>query len=482
MTSSKTAFASLIVLSGLSFTVAACPASLDDRCSEGACVGSAGEGGVDGGPDVVVDAPVDPCIETPTDAKCLDDTTALFVSTATGNDQESSAGTRAKPLKTIGGALLKADQAKRRIYICEGNYAEDVALTPAHAGMTMLGGVDCNWNAAPSVKPVVGATANPFKIDGASGVALVDIAVEAKNATTGSSIALLATGAEATLKRVRLVAGTGATPTSGSLVAFVFPLDGALKGNAAVSLSEGGGPKPVTCPGGATTTGGKGGDLGQSGTTGLPGLPPNPGTLSNCTSNVNGGAGIKPPASTGATTRGVLSSMGWVPASGTNGLTGIPGQGGGGGYGNDGAGGGGGAGGCGGVGGPGGAGGGASVALASNNSRLTVTASALESKAAGSGAAGAVGQPGQANGGGGGDRSKNACNGGIGGAGGDGSEGGGGAGGVSVGVMYTNTKPTLDPGTEQTIKVGAKGSMGAAAPNATNPGIDGAAELVLEAK
>ena len=107
MMTTKTALASLGLLCGLSFTLAACPATLDDRCAEGACLGG-GEGGTDA--DSGGDAPTDPCIDTPTDAKCLDEATSLFVSSATGNDHAPAAGTRAAPLKTLGAALAKIVQ------------------------------------------------------------------------------------------------------------------------------------------------------------------------------------------------------------------------------------------------------------------------------------------------------------------------------------------------------------------------------------
>ena len=49
MTASKTAFVSVALLCGLGVSVTACPASLDDRCADGACVSATSpvEGGVD---------------------------------------------------------------------------------------------------------------------------------------------------------------------------------------------------------------------------------------------------------------------------------------------------------------------------------------------------------------------------------------------------------------------------------------------------
>ncbi len=187
-------------------------------------------------------------------------------------------GTQAKPFKTIGAALAKITAEKRRIYICDGTYAEDVMLDATHSGVSLFGGID-------------------FKGDGAA------------------------------------------------LVPFTYPDVTALNGKDATGNS-GGIATPYTCPGGAITTGAKGGDLGGSGASGTPGAP-NPGTLSDCTSDVTGHAGMQPAASSGANTLGSLADTGWAPRAGTPGANGTAGQGGGGGYGNGGAGGGRRAGGCG---------------------------------------------------------------------------------------------------------------------------------------
>jgi hypothetical protein len=477
-TRSTTAFASFALLCGLCLLAPACAESLDARCSEGACDARDGAAGdvVDGSPD----ATTDPCLENPTEPKCMEEASALFVAGAKGNNADA-AGTRDKPFKTIGAALNKITAEKKRIYACEGNYPEDIALNATHTSVSIFGGINCEWVAAPGVKPVIGATANPWVIDGAGGVAIADVTVTAKDATTGSSTAIFVKGAELTLKRVRLVAGNASKGDNGVLAPATYPAQLTLKGNDGKDGTKGGDPKPYMCPNGVTTTGGKGGDLGNSGAPGTPGVP-NPGDTNTCTSNVNGHAGVQPAATPGAATVGTLDQAGWQPKSGGDGGSGSPGQGGGGGYGNGGGGGGGAAGGCGGAGGGGGKGGGGSVALGVYNSRVNVVASQLQSKNAGDGGAGALGQPGQNNPGIGGTRFGAACNGGNGGNGGDGGAGGGGAGGISVGVLFKNTKPTLDVESQQGITVGKKGAAGAEAPNASNPGAAGAAEPILEAK
>src|SRR3954452_22582367 len=101
-----TTLASIALLCGLCFFPPACAQSLDARCSEGAC--DPRDGSANDGPS---DAPTDPCIDNPSDPKCLDETTALFVS-ATGDDKDALAGTKSKPLRTIGAAVLKIDATK----------------------------------------------------------------------------------------------------------------------------------------------------------------------------------------------------------------------------------------------------------------------------------------------------------------------------------------------------------------------------------
>lgn len=470
-----------VACSGIAAFVVACGVGND--CDFGLCAGATA--GIDGGDAMTTDGPSDgpsdPCIETPTDARCLDESTALFVSTSKGNDQDALAGSREKPFKTIGVALGRVTPARRRIYVCEGTYPEDLKLGVAHSKVSIFGGIDCAWKTSAQSKPVIGASANPLRIDGASGISIASIAVEAQDAAKGSSIAVFASGAEVTFRSVRIVAGKAAVGDEGMLVPFTYPPAMDLKGNDSPDTSTGGPAKPYTCPGGAITTGGKGGKPGFNGESGLPGTP-NGGVTNNCVTDVTGHPGSTPAVGAGANALGDLTAGGWTPKSGANGANGAPGQGGGGGYGNGGGGGGGAAGACGGAGGAGGAGGGASIAVASFSSRLTFTVSVLTAKDAGRGGAGALGQIGSTDIGAGGVRSGLACTGGNGGIGGDGSAGGGGAGGISVGVLYKNTKPTRDSATEQATKAGAKGAAGAAAPGATNAGVDGVAELSLEAK
>jgi hypothetical protein len=473
MTRSKTSLASLALLCGFGLLVMACPASLDDFCADGACApraASAEGGGMDA--DAGVDAPVtDPCINNPTALSCLDETTALFVSNLNGNDQDPAAGSRAKPFKTINAAIARINAVRRRIYVCEGPYFEDIALNATHSSLSIFGGVDCAWNANDAIKPIIGASANPLKIDGTVALAFADVAIVAKDATAGSSIAAFVNGGDTTLKRVRLSAGKGADAKDAELVPFTnFPVQADLNGVMAPDMTNGGSGGKYMCPGGLNTAGGKGGNAGNPGEPGTPG-PANGGLVSNCSGNVTGATGSAGQNGTGALTAGELRADGWFATAGMPGATGGPGQGGGGGFGVMGAGGGGGAGGCGGAGGAGGTGGGASIALAVYLANVSVETSTLEAKLAGRGAKGSVGQNGQTIFGFRGTGSGNACNGGAGGPGANGGIGGGGAGGSSLGFVYKGPRPTLDAKTEGAISSGNRGSGGA--PAGGLAGVDG---------
>lgn len=480
MTRSKTSLASLALLCGLGWLVMACPASLDDFCADGACAPRATVtegGGMDA--DAAADGPTtDPCIDAPTAPNCLnDEKTALFVR-PTGSDSDLAGGTRSSPFKTINAALAKITSTKRRIYVCDGAYFEDLSLSATHSGVSIFGGIDCAWNPAVASKPVIGATANPLKIDGAARVAIQDVAVVAKDAATGSSIAAFVVASDVSFKRVRLVAGTAAKGDVGVRTDYALPND--LNG---VDGVMGGGQKLVACPGGTQTIGGKGGLSGVDGETGSPG-PDNKGTVAQCLSSTggsNGAPGASPAAAPGATTPGELTAQGWRPSAGENGMNAGPGQGGGGGAGlGTGTGGGGGAGGCGGVGGGGGKGAGASLALVSFQSTIQLSDSVLQAKNGGPGGAGASGQAGTSVGGAGGNRTggTTACNGGAGGAGGTGAAGGGGAGGISIGVLSKGSKPVMDDATLKAIVFGDKGAPGSAA--GEHSGVDGTAQAVLE--
>jgi hypothetical protein len=488
MNGSKKALSSLALLCGLGWLVMACPASLDDFCADGACAprASGGDGGVDGadgGADGSEGGPMtDPCIDNPTALACLDESKALFVSNPNGNDQDAAAGTKKNPFKTINAALAKIDAKRRRIYVCEGAYFEDLSLNASHSSLSIFGGLDCAWNAAPAVKPVIGASANPLKIDGTAALAIADIAVVAKDAATGSSVAVFVNGGDTTFKRVRLSAGKGAKGGPGVLVPFTFPVLSLLAGQTTAD-GTGGAATPYACPGGAAnmTVGGAGGDVGAQGTAGTPGVTDNRGKIAACGAGgtaTDGAPGVPGTKGSAGASLGELKASGWTSNPGASGQSGGPGQGGGGGFGLGGGGGGGGAGGCGGAGGAGGAGGGGSVGLAALGATITIVSSTIEASDGGDGGGGVAGQLGQPAGGAKGNGG--GCSGGVGGAGSTGGAGAGGAAGLSVGILFKGTKPTTDPSTDAALKFTTAGKPGLGA--AGNDALAGVAAQFHELK
>lgn len=464
---------------GLTALVAACPASLDDRCANGTCdpsASSSGEGGTDTGGD---GPPIDPCAQKPTDPACIDETKAVFVSTR--GDDTTGTGVRSQPFKTITHALSRLDASKRRIFVCAGDYPEDVTLANIQVPVSIFGGLDCDWKETPA-KPVIGKSPNALRIEGSSSVAITGLAFQAKDAQSGSSVGAFVTGSNVAFKVVRLAAGSGGNGGTVTVTDFSFPAVADLKGNNG-DADQGGDPKSYSaCPGGGTSVGGGGGDNGQVGSPGMPPLGGGAGgMLAACNSGGGGGNGNKGAAGTignGAPSEGTLSAVGWTPANGEAGGPGGVGQGGGGGLGFGGGGGGsGGAGGCGGAGGGAGIGGGASIAIAAVSSVVTIEDSELETKKAGNGGDGAAGQTGQPQGGSAGVQNPDGCSGGTGGPGGDGGPGGGGAGGISVGVLHSGGEPTLDAATRGKIRVGAAGAAGSSP--AMKKGAAGIAQPVL---
>jgi hypothetical protein len=406
------------------------------------------------------------------------------VSGASG--QDANDGTRSSPLKTIGTALKRVGAAKRRVYVCEGRYPEDVVLTNAQKGVLLSGGLDCAFVPNGS-RPVVGASANPLRFVDTLGVTISDVAVDAANATDGSSIAAFAIRSQITLTRVRLSAGSGANGTTAATVPFTHVAAITLEGNDG-NGGTGGMAKPNACPAGDSSTGGKGGNDEMGGDPGLPEHVANTGgTGSNCA--VIGGAGLGRPGGRGpnggagasAGGHGTLSENGFQSAGGKKGDAGVAGQGGGGGSGigsGNGAGGGGGAGGCGGAAGGEGTGGGASIALASLDATVRVTSSSFFTRdggAGGPGAPGQIGGPGGVGGGGSGG-----CDGGHGGVGGTGGGGGGGAGGLSVAVLFKGLPPNVDAMTDGAITLGNAGQGGASGEAGSPGGIAGAKQPYLE--
>ena len=446
-----------------------------------------------------VDAPGCDLSADPKDApKCVDSGVGIFVDSSKSDLND---GSRATPVATIGHALaLAKTKSVRRIYVCEGTYAEDVLLMQ---NTSIYGGFKCGDWSYTGNKPVVGKTQLAMKLDGVNNVVIEDLEADAKDAdgTNRNSIgALINASTGVTLKRVKLTAGRGNDGTNGTASSNYTPVaqnDMSIAGKNASGIVGG---APHVCAlctdtknsvGGAGGTGGSAPSDGSDGSPNLNGVNPIDGKKGHAKPSVdctghdgpNGGAGS--PA--GAPTALATLTTSWTPANGAPGTNGGVAQGGGGGGGGTdntnllGGAGGGGCGGCGGGLGNGGTGGGASLGLLSVQSTVTLTASEVITRQAGNGGAGAAGQVGQP-GGFTGQASIPGCFGGTGGTGGAGGSGSGGAGGISVPVVYKGTLPTMDSATTSKLVAGTKGLKGTGGTPAVNDGPDGLSQPTFECK
>jgi hypothetical protein len=490
---SKTGFASLALLCGLGWLVVACPASLDDRCAEGACVagGTQGEGGPmtdgDGGGDVVQPPQGCDVNADPTQAPlCVVDDYAIFVSP---DGKPDATGGKGNPVNSISTALTKLGN-KPRIYVCKGAYTDNIQIVNP---VSIYGGFECvTWAAS---------SARPQAVPNAVLLSRLEFAAKAGTTQAPSSIAVFVNDSpHVTFRESKVTArlaqpgADGALGTPGSLLPPVADLNGGVPETA--GAGKGGLAKTCSCSTGGTSKGGRGGDLtgtidGEDGATKMmPSMPLSAtggaSTQATCNAtNTSGLNGSNAPAATDAVAPeavGALNSDGWKPTAGLDGDPGKPGQGGGGAGsksagGSPGGGGGGACGGCGGSGGGGGGAGGSSIAVLALNSAVTFESSQLLTADAGHGGSGRAGASGVI-GGTGGTRA-GSCSGGDGGRGGDGGAGAGGSGGLSVGVLHKNGAPVIDAATESATTIGAFGAKGLGGNSPSNDGKAGDAKKVL---
>lgn len=479
-------FASLSLLA-----LAGCPVTSDALCDKGTCEtaldATTPEGG-DAATDGPVVAPRDPCVDTPMAPECVTNDSALFVSknAAPGGD-----GTIAKPFATISAALGKVTAEKKRVYVCEGTYDEQVSIGGVPA--TLIGGLACDFRTPagkPRIKPVNGVVLGIAKVGGAS---VIDVIVEASsdaNAPGSSAVGIFITESTDILVRgVDIVAGAGqpgvdgadASPTAnhpnvqapvgvtggnGGAAGIANTCTACVDGTKSIA-GNGGGYSPSANP----TNGdampkvlnqvANGGSSGPTCGVGTPGLP--------------GNAGAK---ASGGTVPGTLAAKSWNDRSKTavDGKNGGPGQGGGGGgvlTSGSGGGGSGACGGCGGKGGGAGTDGGSSIGvLVYQSTKVVVEKSTITTATGGKGGNGGDGQKGQeapadgALGGGGG-----ACKGGAGGHGAGGGGGGGGVGGYSVPVAYLGAAPETP---QTTLTPGSAGDPGTGGTGGPPGGVGGA--------
>lgn len=452
---------SLGALLGGAALLAACPASLDARCDEGAC-GAVGSNAETGAPDT---GPTDPCLADPSQPKCIDETQAYFVS-STGN--AGAAGTKAAPLSSVGAALalISPTSAKRRIYVCPGTYSESIDFLPQHSRVSVFGTLDCNFSSKATSKPVISGGVTALRIgEEVNGTAFSDVEFRASSASGAgeTSIAAFVSGG-ATFTNVTFRAGNGANGSdAGPNDGFdSLPLAG-TDGKTGVG-GDGGAGGVQTCSDGQTR-GGRGGDIGKDGENGTPG-PVNRQTRLDCANSTFGPATGGVPGTRGddgaGGALGELTATMWRSSDGVRGMTGKAGQGGGGGGGFEAASGGGGSGGCGGIGGAAGTGGGGSIAVACHRCAVSLVNCTFITGNGGQGGNGVLGQQGAVGGKGGGG----ACSGGDGGAGGAGGAGGGGSGGVVADIVRFGD----DAGAPQIQVVTPSLELGEPGPGGASPG------------
>jgi hypothetical protein len=440
--------------------------------------GTGGTGGTGGTPVV--------CI--PSESKDpVADSCGVFVSSSLGvDDAAADRGTQAKPFKTIGTALMKADGA--RVYACAESFNEAVTIS---AAVDLYGGLDCkSWayvGTTKKTKLTAAADAVPMTVNSAVGAVSVEdfsITSEAATASGGSSIAVLVNAAAVSFARCDLAAGDakdGGLGDSGG-VQEAQAEAGKVGGDAGAvgmgSVTGGAGGQNNSC----SLAGGKGGDggavvsgNGNDGTQGdgsLGGAKGLGDTGAGCSDGTKGGNGIAGPLVSGAQGIGTINASGYHGIDGDTGQDGTNGKSGGGGGGSKASaavhgagGGGGGAGGCAGKHGTGGKAGGSSIALVSVGATVTLAECKLATGKGGKGGEGGDGQFGQPGGGlGPGGTTTggvlDGCVGGKGGSGGNGGNGGGGLGGHSLGIAATGPAPTLDTLTQKAITLGAQGTGG----------------------
>ncbi len=421
------------------------------------------------------------------DPACVTETAGVFVSP--NGDDQTGAGSRTAPLRTVGAALKMLD-GRGTIFLCAGAYPEDVTMDASHAA-NLYGGFSCaDWSYTGDAS-TLGAGPNPLTMTGTGGAHVFeDVSIVARDAgqpgQTSTAVALHDAGkvsfVGAHIEAGRGQDGAGGVP--GSNYDPVASNDPSVVGSAASGVS-GGTSKKCSCKDGTYSLGGAGGAKGTDGAKGSPadtvvqaGVDGAGGLFNlgnaQCGAGHTGAAGAVGKEGVAAPIVGGLDAQGkWAPQDGSAGQSGGVGQGGGGASGNYGYGGpGGSCGGCGGAGGGGGQGGGGSIGvLAAGETTLVVSGGEIVTHAGGHGGLGSNAQSGQV----GGQAAGGICASGGGGHGGHGGTGAGGAGGVSVGVMYDVHAPEVTAD----VQVGAagKGGFGGASDNG---GADGVAKDVYQ--
>ncbi|HTR50600.1 MAG TPA: hypothetical protein VMJ10_07830 [Kofleriaceae bacterium] len=484
-----------------------------------------------------------------------DITKGIFVSNA-GADTSTCGLVYTSPCQTISYSIVRAVlEAKQNVYVQAGTYNEVVVL---QSGVNIWGGYDATWirNSYATPGHTVTIVGKQDTTTGGDGewlavrahnlivpVTIGDVIIQGPNASGGggnsgldghASYGVHVYAGSLNLVRVQLLAGTGATgstgtPGSDAVIADAQSYmtggkggDGAQYSTACDDSSRGGGGAIGTnsctaSPSGRAMNGGNGGrggtmdsdcsfpdydfdaTAGASGTNaaytfGTFGTPGSGGSGTNvCGPAGNGDPGLVVNGAAGGVNNGgyVYGNGYWYARAGGSGGTGENGGGGGGGGGGaggcdngtdsyGGGGGGGGAGGCAarGGGGGGGGGGGSFALFAASSSTVTMSSCELVLASGGAGGTGGTGGRGQSGGASGapGARQSNGSSPGTGGAGahgGHGGGGGGGQGGRAVGIGWTPDSNMTETCTFSGGAPGLGGSGGASAPSAPASERDG---------
>ncbi len=162
--------------------------------------------------------PAPPLDGTPV-ADEINESFGIFVATS---GSASGDGSRKAPLSTIKDGLARAKAAGKRLYVCEGTYAETIKI---EKGIGMVGGFDCStdpmlWKKTPKSSrvdapssPAITAT----DIDVATRFEGFDVYAPDGTAASPSSIGLLAKHAPSlTIAACKITSGRGADGPSGS--------------------------------------------------------------------------------------------------------------------------------------------------------------------------------------------------------------------------------------------------------------------------
>ncbi len=303
----------------------------------------------------------------------------VFVSPS-GND-DTGAGTRAKPYRTLRMALSKVSgTAAGTIYACDtgAGYSETIAIGVTLDGLQMLGGYDCQSWTHDAAHPVLVSAAESTALTISNivkGITIEDFVFKAGPGTLPSENSvgvMVVASANVTLRRVEIATLAGADGTTGPNGAARDDATaaGGARGNpgvpacTAMTIEGGtgktaGGAAPLTTCGTSVTSGGAGGPGGvytgsgvngtspnTAGGAGMPGVPQadagaaasagsggvgETNATGRCGPGVDGAAGLDGRYGIGARGLGTLANTGWVGTAGASGEPGEPGGGGGGG-------------------------------------------------------------------------------------------------------------------------------------------------------